>query len=418
MFKDKVPCKKRGGPMENTDSKIPYSGTNLLRKKLLIIESLVFLIPILSVVYIIFQKQISFNTTQLIIILAALCLVLGGMLILKQVFDRIFTIQNFIQTAERGGQYVLDTQKGTDELHEITKSFNNLAKNFQESNIELQRSIKEIAERKKIEAALQVAKDQSEAANMAKTRFLANMSHEFLTPLNAVIGFSQLLETKTHGELNEKQIEYIRNVMESGQNLLNLVNGILELSKIETEGVKLKLSTFDIKYELQRAVNLILKTADKKEISLAKELQPDLPPITADQEKFKQIIINLLNNAVKFTPAGGSIILAAKTLMGSELEIPCYEDPDMTTQVLDIENNFLQISISDTGIGVKPEDRERIFSIFEQVDISSQRLFNGTGLGLAMSRKIVELHNGKIWMESEGEGKGSSFTFVLPFIAI
>ncbi|MBT6338826.1 MAG: HAMP domain-containing histidine kinase, partial [Desulfobacula sp.] len=325
---------------------------------------------------------------------------------------------NFIQTAERGGQYVLDTQKGTDELHEITKSFNNLAKNFQESNIELQRSIKEIAERKKIEAALQVAKDQSEAANMAKTRFLANMSHEFLTPLNAVIGFSQLLETKTHGELNEKQIEYIRNVMESGQNLLNLVNGILELSKIETEGVKLKLSTFDIKYELQRAVNLILKTADKKEISLAKELQPDLPPITADQEKFKQIIINLLNNAVKFTPAGGSIILAAKTLMGSELEIPCYEDPDMTTQVLDIENNFLQISISDTGIGVKPEDRERIFSIFEQVDISSQRLFNGTGLGLAMSRKIVELHNGKIWMESEGEGKGSSFTFVLPFIAI
>ena len=136
--------------MENTDIKIPFNGTNLLRKKLFIIESLVFLIPILAVVYIIFQKQISFNTTQLIIILAALCLVLGGMLILKQVFDRLFTIQNFIQTAARGEQYVLETQKDTDELHEITKSFNNLAKNFQESNLELQRSINEIAERKKL----------------------------------------------------------------------------------------------------------------------------------------------------------------------------------------------------------------------------------------------------------------------------
>ena len=400
--------------MKNTGIEKHYNERSPLRQKLVIIEALVVLIPVLAIVYIYYQKKISFDISQLLIILAVLCLILGGMLLLRQVFDWILMIQNIIKTTERGGQYILDVQKDAGELHEITNSFNNLMNNFQKANKELQRSIEEIAERKKVEAALKSAKEEAEAANMAKSRFLANMSHEFLSPLNTVIGFSQLLKAKTHGELNEKQIEFANNVLESGQHLEKLINKILEFSKIETESIELKLSEFDTGDALQGAVNQIKESADKKGIALALDVQPNMPPITADQDKFKQIVLNLLNNALKFTPTGGSIALTAKTIKGSELQIPGSGLPGNPSQLSDIETNFLQISISDTGVGVRPEDQERIFSIFEQVDTSSKRLFSGTGMGLAMSSKLVELHKGKIWIESEGEGKGSRFSFVLP----
>jgi len=400
--------------MENKTIQKSYNEQNPLKKKLIIIETLIFLIPAFCLVYLFYQKPVSFDINQLVILLAILCLILGGMMLLRQVFDRIFMIQNIMRTAEKGEQYVLEVQKDTDELHEITRSFNKLVDNFQTSNRELQHSIEEIAERKKIAAALLLAKEQAEAANMAKSRFLANMSHEFLTPLNAVIGFSQLLNARTHGELNEKQIKYTQNVMESGQHLLQLVNGILELAKIETERVQLKLSVFDIKDELQGAVNLIRAAAGKKEIDLMIDLHKDMQSITADQEKLKQIVLNLLENAVKFTPIGGSIVLAAKTVTGSDLKMSGSGEPNAAVQLLDMGMTFLQFSISDTGVGVKPDDRERIFSIFEQVDMSSKRLFNGTGLGLATCRKFVELHNGKIWVESKGTDKGSRFTVVLP----
>ncbi|MCK5350112.1 MAG: hypothetical protein KAJ25_12015, partial [Desulfobacula sp.] len=150
---------------------------NPLKQKLFIIEALVFLIPVLAGIYIYFEKGISFENNHILIILASLCLILGGMLLLRQIFDRILMIQNIMKTAERGEQYVIDAQKDTGDLHEITNSFNNLMNNFQESNKELQRSIEEIAERKKVAAALQRAKEEAEAANMAKSRFLANMSH-------------------------------------------------------------------------------------------------------------------------------------------------------------------------------------------------------------------------------------------------
>ncbi|WP_457553185.1 sensor histidine kinase [Desulfobacula sp.] len=400
--------------MKNTGIEKPYNGQTPLRKKLFTIEALIFLLPVLTISYFFYQKPVSFDTAHLLIIIAVLCLILGGMLLLRQVFDRIFMIQNIMNAAERGDQYVMDAQKDTDELHEITKSFNNLMNNFQKSNKELQHSIEEIAERKKIAAALQYAKEQAEAANIAKSRFIANMSHEFLSPLNAVIGFSQLLATKTHGELNEKQIKYTQNVMESGQQLLRLVNGILELTKIETEHMEMELSVFDIKNELQGAANLILASADNKKIALTLDLQPDMPSINADQEKFKQIVLNLLNNAVKFTPIGGSIVLAAKTVMGPVLQISDSEEPNTPIQLLDNGMKLLQISISDTGVGIKSEDQDRIFSIFEQVDMSSERQFNGTGLGLAMTHKLVALHKGKIGVESDGKDKGSIFTLVLP----
>ena len=400
--------------METIDIKKPHIRNSLLRKKLVIIEALIFLIPVLTVVYLFFQNTDTIDIMQLVTVLAVLCVILGGVMLLRQVFDRIFMFQTAMQTAEQGGTYVPEVQKDTDELHEITKSFNNLINNFQASNQELQRSIEEISERKKIAAALQRAKEQAEAANIAKSRFIANMSHEFLTPLNAVIGFSQLMKTQTHGELNEKQIRYTENVMESGQQLLTLVNGILALAKIETDHMELQVSVFSIKAALQGAVNQILESAHSKKIMFTLDLQPDMQTIEADQEKFKQIVLNLLTNAVKFTPTGGSVVLTAKIITGSKLQIPGGGEPGFSSQLWDDEIKLVQISISDTGLGIKAEDQSRIFFIFEQADMSSKRLFNGTGLGLAMSRKLVELHNGKIWVESEGEDKGSRFTFILP----
>ena len=403
--------------MKNTDTEPHNHRRSSLREKLVIIETLVFLIPILVIAYIYYQKQISFDFTQILIFLAVLCVILGGLLTLRQIFDRFFMVQNLMKKAEQGEQYVLGVQKDTSELHEITKSFNNLMNNFQETNNELQRRIDEIAKSKQAAAALQRAKEEAEAANMAKSCFIANMSHEFLTPLNAVIGFSQILQIKTHGDLNKKQMKCVKNVLESGQHLLKLINGILELSKIEAENVELKLTEFDTIDELHGAVNLIRESADKKEITLSLDVQSDIPPIIADLGKFRQILLNLLNNAVKFTSDGGKIHLTAKRASQSQFQLSDSEDPVTQSELSDADMDFLQISITDTGVGIKPEDQERIFSLFEQADSSTERLFDGTGIGLATSCKLVELHEGKIWVESKGEGKGSRFSFALPLNA-
>lgn len=400
--------------MKDTGVEPPYHRKNSLREKLVIIETLVFLTPILAFLYIYYQKQISFDSIQILIFLAVLCVILGGLVTLRQIFARFLLVQNLMQKAEQGEQYVLDVQKDTGELHEITKSFNNLMNNFQKANIELQRRINEIAERKQAAVALQRAKEEAEAANMAKSRFIANMSHEFLTPLNAVIGFFQILQAKTHGDLNENQMKYIKNVLQSGQHLLKLVNGILELSKIEAESVELKLTELDTIDELHDVLNLTRASADKKETSLSLDVQPDIPPITADREKFRQIILNLLNNAVKFTPDGGKVNLTAKRTSVSRLQLSGSEAPFKESRLSDTEMDFLQISITDTGAGIKPEDQDRTFSLFEQADASTERRFDGTGIGLATSRKLVGLHEGKIWVESRGEGKGSRFSFALP----
>jgi signal transduction histidine kinase len=405
--------KMKEGVMGNTLIEKPGNVRNPLRAKLVIIEALVFLLPGLVIAYVYYQKNISLDTTHMFIFLAVFTLILGGMVILRQVFDRILTVQTLMKNAEEGGRYLLDVQKDTGELHEITKSFNNLMNNFQEANSELQRRLEEIAERKQAEAALQRAKDAAEAVNIAKSRFLANMSHELLTPLNSVIGFSQILLAKTHGELNEKQLRYVNNVLDSGKLLLKLVNTVLELSKIEAESVELELSEFAPDEELREIISMIQPSADKKGIVLSSDIQPKLPNITADREKFRQAVLYLLNNAVEFTPDGGGIRVTANLSDSSSLKARSNAF-QLSASDLELHRDWIQISVQDTGIGIRPEDQERIFSIFEQADASQQRLFDGTGLGLAMSRKLVELHKGSIWVESKGEEKGSTFTFVIP----
>ncbi|MCK5195105.1 MAG: PAS domain S-box protein, partial [Desulfobulbaceae bacterium] len=251
----------------------------------------------------------------------------------------------------------------------------------------------EIGARKKREEMLLRAREAAEAADRAKSDFLANMSHELRTPLNAIIGFSQLLEEQAFGELNEKQLRYAHNIQVSGMHLLSLINDILDLAKIEAGKLELEPSKVKIASLLENSLVMIRQKALNHGVHLDCCIPQELTnlEIIADERKLKQIAYNLLSNAIKFTPDGGTITLKV------------WQDKEK-----------LFVSIIDTGIGIRPEDQECIFGKFEQVDSSYARLQEGTGLGLALTKNLVELHQGNIWLVSQGEGFGSTFTFMLP----
>src|SRR5437870_10040847 len=231
---------------------------------------------------------------------------------------------------------------------------------------------------------------QIEAANRHKSEFLANVSHELRTPLNAIIGFSEVLGERMFGELNEKQAEYTEDILSSGRHLLSLINDILDLSKIEAGRMELELMKFDLPSAVENALILVRERATRHGIKLERAIDERLGDFTGDERKVKQILVNLLSNSVKFTPEGGKIHVNAS-----------------------LNNGSVIISIADTGIGIAKEDQEAIFEEFRQVGSNYAQKREGTGLGLTLTRKFVEMHGGKIWVESE-LGKGATFTFTLP----
>lgn len=268
---------------------------------------------------------------------------------------------------------------------------------------------------KKLEESLKnVEKEKliAERANRAKSEFLANMSHELRTPLNHIIGFTELIIGKNFGELNPTQEEYLKDVLSSSRLLLALINDILDLSKIEAGKLELDLTRVKPRALLESSLIIVKERCLKKGIQTFLNIEhlPDF--IVVDERKLKQILNNLLSNAVKFTPKGGKIYLKADTI--SEFQRLPDKIGDKHLGKVDSTQNFLRISVSDTGIGIKPEDQERIFRPFEQVDSSMSRKYQGTGLGLSLTKRLVELHGGMIWVESAGEGKGSTFTFTIP----
>jgi len=247
----------------------------------------------------------------------------------------------------------------------------------------------DITERKNIES-LRFENERLENANKTKSAFIATMSHELRTPLNASIGFSELLTMGMAGELNEKQTHYLDNILTSNKFLLTLINDILDIAKIEAGKIELVPEKMSVLVTINETLSLIKETAMKHKVLLKTEFDPELVFIMADKQRFKQIMFNLLSNAVKFSkPEGGTITITAKK-----------------------EGGMAQISVSDTGIGIKKEAMNKLFHEFEQIDSGISRKYGGTGLGLAITKQLLELHGGKIWAESK-YGEGSTFTFTL-----
>ena len=236
---------------------------------------------------------------------------------------------------------------------------------------------------------LEAANRELAAASQHKSEFLANVSHELRTPLNAIIGFSEVLTDRMFGELNEKQEEYLKDIYASGTHLLSLINDILDLSKIEAGRMELELSDFNLPTAIENALMLVRERAGRRSIALQTDIDARLGQVQGDERKIRQVILNLLSNAIKFTPEGGRIDVSAAP-----------------------KDGLVEVSVSDTGIGIAPEDQEKVFEEFRQVGTAAKKV-EGTGLGLTLCRKFVELHGGRIWVKSQ-EGVGSTFTFTIP----
>ena len=236
---------------------------------------------------------------------------------------------------------------------------------------------------------LGLAYRELEAASQHKSEFLANMSHELRTPLNAIIGFSEVLKNGLFGTLTPKQAEYMKDIHASGHHLLSLINDILDLSKVEAGRMELSVSRFDVPTAIDNALVLVRERAMRSGVKLSSEIDSAIDTFAGDERMVKQILINLLSNAVKFTPAGGSVEVVVK---------PTAEG--------------VQVSVSDTGIGISQEEHGAIFEAFRQGENARNGIREGTGLGLTLARRFVEMHKGRIWVESE-VARGSTFIFTL-----
>ena len=321
------------------------------------------------------------QTTALLGLVLVFALFSGRMLS-NRIVKPIETLDKEVKRFAEGNLSARASAVSQDEIGKLANSFNSMAAQLQDYTQTLEQKVADKTR-------------QLEAANQHKSDFLANMSHELRTPLNAVIGFSDALKEEYFGPLNDKQKEYVQDISGSGQHLLSLINDILDLSKIEAGKMELELSRFDLTAAIDTAMVLVRERALRHGISLRADLAADLGELWGDERKIKQVLINLLTNAVKFSHLNGGVIVTARR--------------DATA---------VTISVADTGVGIAVEDQADIFAEFYQVKHSSSGSSakqEGTGLGLSLAQRFVQLHGGEIWVEST-LGDGAAFTFTLPLV--
>jgi signal transduction histidine kinase len=319
--------------------------------------------------------------TLLFLLLGLLVAFVAAFVLSRKMANPILKVR---EVAQRIGDGDLDARiqiRSGDEVQALAESFNDMASRLKESYSGLEQKVSEKTA-------------QLELANRHKSEFLTNMSHELRTPLNAVIGFSDVLKEQYFGELNAKQQEYVKDINESGQHLLSLINDILDLSKIEAGHMDLDLSEFSLPMALDNAMVLVRERAHRQQLQLRADVASDVALVTADERKFKQILINLLTNAVKFSYPGGWV------------EVTVRHGKNIST-------NEVVITVKDSGLGIAREDQAAVFEEFHQLKSTGSAKLEGTGLGLSLAKRLVELHGGKIWVESE-IGKGAAFSFTLP----
>ncbi len=313
-------------------------------------------------------------------------------------------ISQLVHATEQVAAGELTTRVETDAVNEVgmlADSFNRMVSELSYTrarNQQLLNELKQLNEdlEKRVEQRteeLKIARDQADVANRAKSDFVANLSHELRTPLTSITGFSEALQEKYFGELNGKQADYVKYIQDNSQHMLSLINQITDLEKVETGKTEIAISNVKIKKLLEDSMSMIEDKAADHHITLDCQLAPEIEEmeIHADGPKLQQVVINLLSNAVMFTPDGGRIIVRVK-----------------------LADKQLIVEVEDTGVGITSENHEKVFEDFFQVKSEIKDKTPGLGLGLGLSRRLVEMHSGKIWVESEGEGRGSRFIFTIP----
>ena len=344
------------------------------------------------------QNQTAFVDSQRLIVSFAagsilLALVLGFAIAWSVIAPvrQINTRLSEIAAGDFGQHVAVDNR---DELGPLTANLNRmndeLGRLYAELNARNRELTEALAENTRLLRELEEKSKQLEIASRHKSEFLANMSHELRTPLNSIIGFSDVLLEKMFGDLNARQTDYLQDILSSGRHLLDLINDILDISKVEAGRMELERTSFSLAEIIENALTMIRERAGRHDIALNLNLDPHLGLIAADERMVKQVVVNLLSNAVKFTPDHGQIEVSAQR-----------------------EDGEVRVSVRDTGVGIAPENQGRIFDEFQQAKHVAGKPVEGTGLGLTLCRKFVELQGGRIWVESQ-LGHGSTFTFTIP----